>query len=513
MLEISATAVDDLIGIYYLAVRFDDDLVYSSSPGFGIYASYPFVTMGSARDWEDGSHSEDWGVSTANTPGILNVSSVYIVDMAGNERTYSASELQGMGINTQIDVIGSAADTTPPTLLTLNIPSTIDLGDGEAVLEISATAVDDLIGIYYLAVRFDDDLVYSSSPGFGIYASYPFVTMGSARDWEDGSHSEDWGVSTANTPGILNVSSVYIVDMAGNERTYSTSELQGMGINTQIELREFSDLSLTGDSGANTLEGGAGNDLLSGLAGPDVLNGGEGSDTLRGGLGRDSLDGGAGADLLQGGYGNDRYYVDNTGDRIIERPDNGYDRVFSSVSYHLNEQSNNVEELALTGSADVDGSGNFLSNRVYGNDGRNSLSGGIGDDSLFGGMKADALSGGRGNDLLAGGMGSDLLMGGQGEDVLRGSRGNDTLRGGGGDDELTGGQGVDIFVLEVGSGHDVVTDFTLSGDFVAVDGATGMEEVVISEAGEGAVASWADSSLTLLGVDAGLLTSDHFQFF
>nr|WP_269102717.1 calcium-binding protein [Mangrovicoccus ximenensis] len=182
------------------------------------------------------------------------------------------------------------------------------------------------------------------------------------------------------------------------------------------------------------------------------------------------------------------------------------------MSFHLNEKSNNVEELILTGNTHIDGSGNFLANKLYGNDGRNSLAGGIGDDSLYGGMKADTLSGGQGDDLLVGGMGADVLNGGQGADILRGSRGNDTLRGGSGDDQLTGGQGADVFVLQTDGGHDIVIDFSLDEDFLAVEGSATIDQIAITASNGGAIVSWEDSSLILLGVNSDLLTSDHFQF-
>ncbi|VVQ29030.1 hypothetical protein PS943_01107 [Pseudomonas fluorescens] len=210
---------------------------------------------------------------------------------------------------------------------------------------------------------------------------------------------------------------------------------------------------LIGNGANNTLDGGAGNDTLNGGAGNDTLNGGIGSDILIGGLGDDiytvdnlgdsvtenaaegtdlvrvaiataggtynlsanveyatlvntvafdltgndlnntltgnaannRIDGGAGADLMIGGAGNDTYIVDNIGDGIVDSA--GVDTVLSSISYDLNE--NGVENLTLTGTADIDADGNKLANILTGNSGNNKLDGLEGVDTLVGGAGND----------------------------------------------------------------------------------------------------------------------------
>ncbi|OYU73531.1 MAG: hypothetical protein CFE32_20650, partial [Alphaproteobacteria bacterium PA3] len=132
------------------------------------------------------------------------------------------------------------------------------------------------------------------------------------------------------------------------------------------------------------------------------------------------IDGGLGADTMSGGTGDTIYIVDNVGDSIIEQPGGGIDEVQSSVSFTL---ADNVENLLLVGSSNLDATGNALANLLIGNGGDNSLSGGAG---------ADTLSGADGNDQLQGGDGNDVLSGGNGNDVLSGGAGNDTIDGGAG---------------------------------------------------------------------------------
>jgi len=260
--------------------------------------------------------------------------------------------------------------------------------------------------------------------------------------------------------------------------------------------------NLAGDEGNDTLEGGNGNDSLFGNDGEDKLYGQEGIDTLVGGLGNDILDGGTGNDNLLGGLGSDHYYVDSSKDRIIENINEGTDNVYSSVTYTLLAE---IENLSLLGLSAIDATGNSLQNLLTGNEAKNTLSGGAGNDTLNGAAGDDTLDGGTGNDTLNGGgnhdlldggdgndtllagFGNDTLLGGQGDDFLYGDGNSDSLDGGAGDDTLEGGNGNDILkggegsdILTGGSGRDVfqfdnfsfdnITDFnSLEGDSIEFD--------------------------------------------
>jgi Ca2+-binding RTX toxin-like protein len=98
-----------------------------------------------------------------------------------------------------------------------------------------------------------------------------------------------------------------------------------------------------------------------------------------------------------------------------------------------------IGKLVLTGSADVDSSGNWLDNLILGNSGANRLAGRGGDDNI---------DGGDGDDRLEGGAGNDILEGGAGDDVLDGGRGDDTLVDGSGSDLLIGGKGTDSAIFK-----------------------------------------------------------------
>lgn len=154
---------------------------------------------------------------------------------------------------------------------------------------------------------------------------------------------------------------------------------------------------IKGNSGDNILLGGAGNDRLYGGYGNDKLKGGGGNDTLYGDAGNDKLFGQAGTNTMLAGVGNDRYYVQSATDVIVENANEGKDTVYSSVSFTL---AANVEQLILTGSGGVNGTGNSGHNLLVGNGANNTLTGNIGRDTLRGGAGIDQLYGGKGRDVF-----------------------------------------------------------------------------------------------------------------
>ena len=139
----------------------------------------------------------------------------------------------------------------------------------------------------------------------------------------------------------------------------------------------------------------------------DDIVGTKRDDYLAGTASADHIDGRQGADTMVGAAGNDIYVVDNVGDQVIEQAGQGRDTVQARVDFAL---ADNVENLTLTGSTAVKGTGNDLANRIEGNGAANVLEGLLGDDKLFGGRGDDSLDGGTGADAMAGGTGNDSFV-------------------------------------------------------------------------------------------------------
>jgi Ca2+-binding RTX toxin-like protein len=252
-------------------------------------------------------------------------------------------------------------------------------------------------------------------------------------------------------------------------------------------------LTLTGVGTIN----GTGNELNNNIIGNSAAN------VLTGDAGNDSLNGGAGADTLIGGAGFDQYFVDNVNDVVVEAASEGTDVVYSSISYTLGA---NVEQLVLTGTLAINGTGNELANYLLGNNAANILIGGAGNDQLTAGLGADTLMGGTDNDTyyvdninhvvteafsegddtihsrisftlsanvehltlsgngIINGTGNELankLVGNASANTLSGGAGNDTLDGGSGSDTLIGGAGDDIYMID--NINDVVTEYSGEG--------------------------------------------------
>jgi len=158
----------------------------------------------------------------------------------------------------------------------------------------------------------------------------------------------------------------------------------GSAFNNDTMFGHGGDDRLYGHGGQDSLYGGSGKDWLDGGLDNDILMGEGGDDWISGGGGNDLLDGGEGADNLYGGAGDDVYVVDDAGDFVFEygHIGEGSDTVQSSITYTLGA---NVESLALTGSAAINGTGNELANILKGNISANVLTGGAGDDTyIFG---------------------------------------------------------------------------------------------------------------------------------
>ena len=202
------------------------------------------------------------------------------------------------------------------------------------------------------------------------------ITAGAGNDTLDGGAGNDTMVG-----GLGNDS--YIVDSAND----TVTELTNQGTDTvyasvsytilspveNLTLTGLGNINATGNSSANILLGNAGNNLLSASTGNDMLDGGAGNDTL---------DGGGGVDSMSGGLGDDTYIIDHLSDVVTEGADAGTDLVRSSVNHVLGA---NFENLTLTGSFGVNGTGNALNNVLTGNSGKNVLNGMAGDDTLAGG--------------------------------------------------------------------------------------------------------------------------------
>jgi Ca2+-binding RTX toxin-like protein len=208
------------------------------------------------------------------------------------------------------------------------------------------------------------------------------------------------------------------------------------------------DDTISGDEEANTFIGYFGDDHLSGAGGNDVLDGGVGHDTLDGGEGSDTASYGLDANGFWG--------VEVSLEAgIASRMYNGVQYIDTLIS---------IENVTGSNSADV----------IEGNTG------------------ANTLDGGGGNDILDGAGGNDFLIGGAGADEF-------------------------LFGLEFHfqESHVTVADFAAGLDQLNLshlDGIDTFEDALdhFSQQGANAVFAYADSTITLEGVQVSALTAADF---
>jgi len=109
--------------------------------------------------------------------------------------------------------------------------------------------------------------------------------------------------------------------------------------------------------------------------------------TIVGNAGANVINGLGGVDTMRGLGGNDRYYVDNTADIIVETSTQGTaDRVLTSANYSL-KAGVGIEILSTTDAAGIAAlklAGNSYANTIVGNAGNNFINGGAGADTLTG---------------------------------------------------------------------------------------------------------------------------------
>jgi methionine-rich copper-binding protein CopC len=314
----------------------------------------------------------------------LNNLSLIASDDDGGENTTSLISLNATaGTTYQIAVDGfssntgsiqlniATGDTTPPTAssfspadnatgvgvaanLVINFSEAIKKGKGNLVLK----KLSDNSVVETIAVTADNITISGSE-----------LTINPTADLEEGT---DYYVEIAHGA---------ITDIAGNNYA-------GISGDSTWNFKTKGTAAINGTAGADNLTGTASSDIINGLAGNDTLKGGTGHDSLDGGNDNDILDGGLGNGQLKGGLGNDIYVVNSVGDVVTELAAQGTDLVQSAVTYTAPAE---VENLTLTGTRGINGTGNDLANTIRGNTANNRLNGGASKDIVTGGTGADTF--------------------------------------------------------------------------------------------------------------------------
>lgn len=329
------------------------------------------IALNIASALTDTDGSETLGLTITGVPASFSLSAG--TDNGGGSWSLTPAQLAGLKLNTSANTVG------------------------DVVLHVTARATD---GLATPADNAKDLTVHIAAGTGGIVAGADtlYVTRGQTTDLSLQAllGNDTGGVGALTVTGISGVTGGTASIVGGKLALNATSAtgsfsytvMDSIG-HSQTGTASFT--SVLTDNNANSVPAGAvsGADLV-GLGGDDVL---KGSTT--------------GISRLVGGQGNDTYWVYNVGDVVIEDSGAGTDKVQSNVSYTL---SDNVENLVLNASFNIDGTGNALDNLIYGSSGNNVLSGMAGRDTISGGAGNDRIIGGAGTDILTGGTGADTFV-------------------------------------------------------------------------------------------------------
>ena len=257
--------------------------------------------------------------------------------------------------------------------------------------------INDTLNYGITAADVTVNLATGTASGFTSITNIENVTGGSGADTLTGTaaaNTLNGGIGADNLNGG-DGNDTYIVDntldvvneaaAAGTDTVQSSVSIVG----PDALAANVENLTLTGSAAINGT-GNTGNNIIIGNSADNTLNAGT-----------------AGTDSLRGGAGNDTYVVDHAGVSVTEAAGQGTDTVLSSVNTTL---SNNVENLTLTGTGDINGTGNGAANVISGNSGNNALLGGGGNDTILAGAGNDTVTGGAGQDTMTGGTGKDTFV-------------------------------------------------------------------------------------------------------
>ncbi|WP_428424120.1 beta strand repeat-containing protein [Pararhizobium sp.] len=308
------------------------------------------------------------------------------------------------------------------------------------------------------------------------------ILTGGVEDHSKGVQIDTLNGGAGNDTYILGTGYDKVIDSAGNDTI--TSEIS----RSLASYPAIENLTLVGNANI----AGTGNmlvNIITGNSGNNILNGGTDNvvDTLKGGLGNDIYVLGSGADIVSDG--------------------GGVDTITSTISRSLASYAI-IENLTLSGSDNINATGNALANVLTGNAGTNTLNGGAGNDTYVLGSGADKVVDSAGIDTITSlitrnlstfatienlkllgasnisGTGNALantLTGNSGVNSLSGAAGNDVLIGGVGADKLDGGANIDT-ASYAGASAGVVANLTTAaantgdakGDvYVSIENLTG----------------------------------------
>jgi len=167
-------------------------------------------------------------VSAFAAEGDYSLVSISITDMAGNNKWYTANDLQSLGFPTLFNVINTNADSILPTLDSLSItPAIIDVTSNEQLVTVNFQVTDN-IGIEFVGVVFDD-------PAGNSWKTQVFLPD-TDTPTPINTGLLEFTVPVLSTEGDYSIFAISVTDIVGNNQWYTTDDLISLGFPTKFKV-------------------------------------------------------------------------------------------------------------------------------------------------------------------------------------------------------------------------------------------------------------------------------------
>ncbi len=463
--------------------------------------------VGYTTIWDTGGTDTIRFLGSDNAIIDLRAATLLYEEGGGGRVSYADGIHGGFVIANGVVIENATGGTGNDTIIGNDADNRLDGGGG--VNEMAGGIGDDT----YIVRNSSDIVIENDGEGYDTVRAAVSYALGAGVYVEELRTTSNGSTAAINLTG--NAFSQKIVGNAGNNRLDGgggANVLQGLQGDDTYIVRNASDQVIeAANQGYDTVRSTVNYTLASGVHVEELrttsnggtaairLTGNAFNQKIVGNAGDNRLDGGGGVNVLQGLGGNDTYFVRNTADQVIEKANEGYDIVRSTVNYTL-AGGVHVEELRTDTNAGTTAlrlTGNEFNQKIVGNAGDNRLDGGGGvnvlegrggNDTYFIRNSADQVieKANEGYDIVRatvdyalaagthieelrtdGNTGTDAinLTGNSFDQKIVGNAGNNRLDGGGGVNVLQGNAGNDTYLVrnaadqvieKANEGYDVV---------------------------------------------------------
>ena len=230
----------------------------ADADGLGTF-SYQWLRDGSSIS---GATSSSYTLTSIDVGGNISVR-ISFTDGGGTLETVSSTATA--------EVSNAETDTTAPILTSFLMTPLLDVSDGKASLEISATTNEDVSGIDDLVIYFTKDVSYSyTDTAEEPNGTRDFIgNYGIYDNWLDFQSTQRFGIfKTSSEDGDYTIERVVLTDNANNKKTYYTSDLEALGFSTKFSVSNDTTLVVSDPETAESIgaisaiNAGSGSDVV-----------------------------------------------------------------------------------------------------------------------------------------------------------------------------------------------------------------------------------------------------------